>query len=110
MAKASLSKLSLYLAVSAGAYFVGEAIAKHGLSANQAVQLVCDQFKPRGPIIGTWVMEHAMRYPDQSRLTYIYHGGFRQQVGYDLLEYEFIVDRKTGEIIKVAQIETDAAH
>lgn len=82
-------------------YSAGYLLADRGLSSEQVLRHVINTFEANGEIIGTWIHKHPEKYPYQDSILRVYHGGFRQQVGYEILSYEFFVDRRTGTVVEL---------
>lgn len=82
-------------------YAAGYLLADRGLSSQQVLQHVINTFEANGEIIGTWINKHPEKYNNLATPLRVYHGGFRQQVSYEILTYEFYVDRRTGTVVEL---------
>lgn len=85
-----------------GATIISEVSSNKLISSNHAVKLVKEALSQNGKITGSWIHVNPETYTN-SNITYtVYKGGISCKINDELHQYEFIVDAKTGTILKVA--------
>lgn len=88
----------------ASIYLLKDQIIPTSISSEKALEIVKRAFKEKGPIEGSWIYTNPLPF-STDYLTYeVYKTGISRSVNDRLEQYEAYVDRKTGSIVYVSQI------
>jgi predicted small secreted protein len=96
------------LGVSAGVaatFLIQTQLNREFISAEKALKIVKDVFKKDGPIEGSWISTTRDSYEDNGVIHEIYRGGVSKKTEGHLSHYEFIINAKTGTLMKVEKEE-----
>lgn len=79
-------------------------IEKHKMKGQQVLKSVKSTFKEQGPIDGSWINMTAGTYDHYDDVIEVYYGGITRTEQGEQVQYEFIADAYTGDILRTSKI------
>ncbi|MDQ0233592.1 PepSY domain-containing protein [Metabacillus malikii] len=85
-------------------YLLKDKVMQRAISSEKALNIVKQAFKEKGPIDGSWIYTIPEAYSTEYVTYDVYKAGISRTVDGESEQYEAFVDKNTGLIVHVEQI------